>query len=363
MTSNSTRGSMLRKNILIGPDFSIKETLKRLNEAGEKTLLVVDKSDCLLGTITDGDIRRHILEGISIESTISNLYNKSPIFLKRSDYSHELSQKMLIDHKIELLPIIDEKRHVVDFTVWNESDVRCDGLTKGKASLDLPVVIMAGGKGTRMAPFTSILPKPLIPIGEKTVLELIIEGFREFGIRDYYLTLNHKGEMIQAYFNSIEKDYNIHFITEKAYLGTAGSLKLVKDSVGDTFIVSNCDIIVRADYAEVVEFHRDNKAELTILSSIQRYCIPYGVVQFRQGGEVTQLIEKPEYTFTINTGVYILNRECLNLIPRDTFYNMTDLIETLISQDRKVLTYPVNESDYIDIGQWKEYREAVRKLS
>jgi len=363
MTSKAKQSSMLIKNLLIGPDFSIKDTLKRLNEVGKKVLVVVDESDRLLGTITDGDIRSHILEGISIESTISDIYNKNPISLQRSEYSHELSRKMLIDHKIELLPIIDENCHVVDFTVWNESDTRRVGLTKGKVPLDLPVVIMAGGKGTRMAPFTSILPKPLIPIGERTVLEVIIEGFREFGIRDYFLTLNHKGEMIQAYFNSIEKDYNINFVSEKDCLGTAGGLKLIEKLVCDTFIVSNCDIIVRADYAEVVEFHRDSKAELTILSSIQRYRIPYGVVQFRQGGEVTQLLEKPEYTFTINTGVYILNRECLKLIPNDTFFNMPDLIETLIRQNRKVLTYPVNENDYIDIGQWKEYREAVQKLS
>jgi dTDP-glucose pyrophosphorylase len=354
---------MLRRNLLIGPDFSIKETLKRLNEAGEKTLLVVDESDRLLGTITDGDIRRHILEGISIENTIRNIYNKNSISLQQSEYSHELSRKILVEHKIELLPIVDENHHVVDFTVWNELDARRVGRIKGKVPLDLPVVIMAGGKGTRMAPFTSILPKPLIPIGERTVLEMIIEGFREFGIKDYYLTLNHKGEMIQAYFNSIEKDYNMHFVSEKAYLGTAGSLKLVEKSISDTFIVSNCDIIVRADYAEVVEFHKANKAELTILSSMQRYRVPYGVVQFRQGGEVTHLVEKPEYTFTINTGVYILNRKCLKLIPRDAFFNMPDLIEALMHRDRRVLTYSVNENDYIDIGQWKEYKEAVQKLS
>lgn len=354
---------MLRKNLLIGPDFSIKETLERLNEAGEKTLLVVDESDRLLGTITDGDLRRHILKGISIENTIRHIYNRNSIFLQRSDYSQELSKKMLLEHKIELLPILDEDRHVVDFIVWSESIPHRVRRTKDAAPLDLPVVIMAGGKGTRMAPFTSVLPKPLIPIGERTVLELIIDGFREFGIRDYYLTLNYKGEMIQAYFNSIQRDYNIQFVLEKDYLGTAGSLALIEKSVCDTFIVSNCDIIVRADYEEVLEFHREGKAELTILSSIQRYRIPYGVVQFRQGGEVTQLIEKPEYTFTINAGVYILNRECLKLIPHDTFFNMPDLIEIMMRENRRVLTYRVNESDYIDIGQWREYREAVRKLS
>ena len=315
----------------------------------------MDESDCLLGTITDGDIRRHILEGISIENPIKDIYNKNSKFLQQSDYSKELSRKILIDNKIELLPIIDENHHVVDFTVWNELDGRRVGRSKGEPPLELPVVIMAGGKGTRMAPFTNILPKPLIPIGERTVLELIIEGFREFGIRDYYLTLNHKGEMIQAYFNGIEKDYKTHFVTEKDYLGTAGSLKLVEKSICDTFIVSNCDIIVRADYAEVVAFHKANKAELTILSSLQRYRIPYGVIKFRQEGEVTELIEKPEYTFTINTGVYVLNRECLKLIPHDTFFNMTDLIDVLISQNQKIHTYTVNESDYIDIGQWKEY--------
>jgi dTDP-glucose pyrophosphorylase len=354
---------MVNRKIIIHENFTIKDTLKKLDEAGEKTLLVVDENDRLLGTITDGDIRRHILKGISIENTIQNLYNKTPISLSQKEYNQELSRRMLIDNKIELLPIIDDNNKVVDYIIWSETFSHDIRKIKKKLPIELPVVIMAGGKGTRMTPFTSILPKPLIPIGEKTILECIITGFQDFGINDFYLTLNYKGEMIKAYFNSIEKDYNIKFFSEKDYLGTAGSLNLVKNHVKDTFIVSNCDIIVKANYEDVLNFHMENNSELTILSSIQHYRIPYGVITFKEGGEVTHVIEKPEYTFTINTGVYILNKSCLKYIPHNTFFHITDLIHALLENNKEVLTYPVNENDYIDVGQWKEYKEAVEKLS
>jgi NDP-sugar pyrophosphorylase family protein len=234
-----------------------------------------------------------------------------------------------------------------------------DGVKKAKPELEIPVVIMAGGKGNRLAPFTHVLPKPLIPVGEKTILELIIDEFRKFGITRYYFTLNFRGEMIRAYFDGVEKEYTVSYVWEEDFYGTAGSLKLLEEKISPTFIVSNCDIILKAEYEKVLSFHRETEADLTVLSSIQHHKIPYGVIEFSNGGKVTGIREKPEYTFPINTGVYVVNKECLEYIPEKKVFNMTDLIEVLIADGRKVFTYPVNEKDYTDIGQWEEYRKTL----
>ncbi len=166
--------------------------------------------------------------------------------------------------------------------------------------------------------------------------------------------------MIKAYFKGIEKDYEVDFIKEKDFFGTAGSLKLLEKKIDDTFIVSNCDIIVKANFENVLALHKERNASLTILSSVQHYEIPYGVINFKDGGEVVNIQEKPEYTFTINTGVYILNNDVLDFIPDDTHMDMTDLIEILTEKGKKVLTYPVNEKEYLDIGQWKEYKKVLQ---
>ena len=170
--------------------------------------------------------------------------------------------------------------------------------------------------------------------------------------------------MIEAYFSgTAAHDYHLSFVWEPDFFGTAGSLRLIKDHVSGTFVVSNCDIIVKANYAEVIRFHRDNGASLTAISSIQHHCVPYGVIEFKNGGEITRIKEKPEFTFAINTGVYVLEPECLDFIDEGQYCDMPTLIEKLMTAGRKVLTYPVNENDYIDIGQWEEYRAAVDKLA
>jgi dTDP-glucose pyrophosphorylase len=353
---------MINKDIFIGRRATVKEALKKLNVSAEKVLLVVNKNLSLQGTITDGDIRRYILRGASLDSDIEDVYNKKPIYIKKKDYIIDSVKKIFIKNKIELIPILDEKNKVIDSVNWDEifSDDKKKILKLEK--IDIPVVIMAGGKGGRLEPFSKILPKALIPIADKPIIEIIIGEFQEQGVKRYYVTLNHKAGMIEAYFNSIERDYSIKYIKEKTFLGTAGSLKLLGSKISDTFIVSNCDVIVKANFSEVLAFHKKQKALLTILTSIQHYKIPYGVVNFKEKGRIVEILEKPEYTFTINTGVYIVDKKCLKFIPSNSFFNMTDLIKKLIVSNRKAFTYLVNENDYIDIGQWEEYKKATEKL-
>lgn len=353
---------MIDKSLLIPCDETIKYSLRQLNKTGMKVLFVVDRKGRMIGSLTDGDIRRALLNDIALDSSIDGVYNRNPVFLRKDSFKDEDVKALFLENRIELLPIVDENFHIEDTISWT------DCFKENKADryigppLDIPVVIMAGGKGSRLAPFTTVLPKPLIPIGDKTIIELIMDGFLEYGVSNFIFTLNYRGEMIRAYFEGVEPKYPIQYVREDDFYGTAGSLTLVESSIGDSFIVSNCDIIVKANYAEVLDFHRRSGASLTIISSLQHHKLPYGVVDFKAGGEVLRIEEKPEFTFPINTGVYILEKSCLELVPEKQVFHMTHLIDALLAAGRKVVTYPVNENEYIDIGQWDEYLQAIKKL-
>lgn len=349
------------RDVLIRKDDSIKEALKKLSRGGKKVLMVVDSELKLLGTITDGDIRRALLKNKDLESRVADVFNEKPVYLDERDFSAEKARKILLENIIELLPVVDDLRRVVRYLTWDEV-LAGERLPRVPLKSEVPVVIMAGGKGTRLDPFTRILPKPLIPIGDKPIVEVIIDEFRQQGIDQFFISLNHKAELVESYFNSIEKDYTIHYIREEEFLGTAGGLRLFGERLPAVFIVSNCDVIVRANFDEVVDIHQEKGTAMTILSSIQHYRIPYGVISFKEEGEVVNISEKPEYTFTINTGVYVLNREAISFIPQKSPFDMTDLMKVLIQRGRKVIMYPVNENDYMDIGQMEEYKKAVEKI-
>lgn len=354
----------MRKSLTITKDISIRDAMKQLDLTAGKVLLVVNDDNKLLGALSDGDVRRAILSGSSINDSVDGIFNKKPIYMLQTEYNEASAKHILIEKKIALIPIVDNDMRIINFVTWDSvfSEHGKENVFDGEP-VDIPVVIMAGGKGTRMEPFTRVLPKPLIPIGEKTIVELIIDQFSFFGINDFYFTINYKGDMIKAYFNSIDHPYNIKFVREDDYYGTAGSLKLIEKEISETFILSNCDILVKADYSEVLKFHRRNESELTILSAIYHHQIPYGVIKFGKNGAVTEMLEKPERTSVINTGIYIINQSCLGLIPEKEVFHVTHLINKLIDMKRNVFTYPVNASDYIDIGQWEEYRKAIKLLT
>ncbi|HNB08426.1 MAG TPA: sugar phosphate nucleotidyltransferase [bacterium] len=344
----------------IDPTVTVRDAMKKLNSTGRKVLFVRTSQGTLFGSITDGDIRRWILKGGQLEAKASEICNITPHVVE-SNYDIEYVKSIMVRENIESLPVVTSDGCVEKLLFWEEVFAKANVRRSG-FSIDIPVVIMAGGKGTRMDPFTRVLPKPLIPIADKTILEFIFDEFVQFGVVRFFLTLNYKGELIEAYVKSLNKSYQVDCIWEKDFFGTAGSLTLVRNHIESDFILSNCDNIVKADYHEVLEFHRQNNAWLTILSSIQNHRIPYGVVSFEDGGTVNRIIEKPEYSFHVNTGVYIINRKALDYVPDHTIFHMTDLIDRLLLDKRKVMTYPVTENDYIDIGQWDEYKKAVEKL-
>jgi len=354
---------MKKKDIFIKKSATLVEALKKLDKTAEKTLIVIDDDGHLLGTVTDGDIRRYIIKTGKLEGLVKDFYQKNPLFITKKDFNQEKVKEIFLKQKIELLPIVDENNVVCDFITWTEIFGEDATKTVSYKKIDVPVVIMAGGKGTRLAPITRILPKPLIPVGEKTMVEHIIDNFRSFGVKKFYFTVNYKGELIEAYFKGIKKDYEVEFIWEKDYLGTAGSLKFLEGKIIGDFIVSNCDVLLKANFSEILEFHKENRALFTSITAIQHYKIPYGVVSIKNGGIISNIIEKPEYTFQVNTGVYILNSKVLKYIPLNSYFDMPDLVKVLLQEGEKVFAYPVNENDYIDMGQWEEYKEAFRKLS
>lgn len=351
----------MNEDLKLLPTESIKDALKALDKGAEHIVFIVDERSVLLGTLSDGDVRRAILQGVGLECPVEDVYNRSPICIAERDYSAKSAYELMTRYRIERIPVVDDDGVLQSYVAWDSiSDVTPS--PSPVISECVPVVIMAGGKGSRLSPFTSVLPKPLIPVNDRTILEHIIGGFSRFGIDQYILTLNYKGDMIRAYFEGTEKAYEIQYVWEEKFLGTAGSLRLCEQLLPENFFVSNCDIIVKANYYDVFNFHKDSGADLTIVSAIQHHVIPYGVINFGCGGEVVGITEKPEYTHPINTGVYILNKDCLRLIPEDVPFHMTELAEALLRSKRKVVTYPVNENDYVDTGQWEEYTKAVKQL-
>jgi NDP-sugar pyrophosphorylase family protein len=206
------------------------------------------------------------------------------------------------------------------------------------------------------------LPKPLVPIHEKPIIEHIIERFTELGCSDFYITVNYKGKILKAYFEELNLDYKVHFLDENEPLGTAGSLRLLDGQFNQPFFVTNCDIIIKANYNSLYEFHRKGGYEITLVASAKEYVIPYGTCELNGDGHLSHINEKPHYDFLINTGLYVLNPEVLKLIPKNKFYHITHLIEDAKNQGKKVGVFPIDDEAWIDVGQWAEYKKVMELL-
>ena len=351
----------MNKKITIKESQSIKDAMQLLNKTGENCLLVVDKSKKLLGTLTDGDLRRSILKGTNFDSSIKISCNRKPFYLVDGNFSKKEAAKIMTENKIDLIPIVDKSKIVLNYLTWEEL-FRKDLNAKDEILSKVPVVIMAGGRGTRMEPFTSILPKPLVPVHGKPIIEHIIDRFTHLGCNTFYSTVNYKGKILKAYFEELNPSYNFHFIEEKEPLGTAGSLRYLDDKFEIPFFVTNCDIIVKANYLKLYKFHKKENCDVTIVASAKEYVIPYGTCKINKAGYLSHINEKPKYDFLINTGFYILNPSVLKLIPENKFYHITHLIEETKNQGLKVGVFPIDDDAWIDVGQWAEYRKALTKL-
>jgi len=348
------------KDITIQPSATVKEAMEALDKTAEKVLLVVDDDQRLIGALTDGDIRRHILKERDLIGTIQSAYNKNPIFLFQEDFDIENIKHVLTKNIVDLVPILNKDRKVVDFITWEKAFG--NNRRSETQKLEVPVVIMAGGRGRRLEPFTRVLPKPLIPVGDKPVIDHIIDRFKVCGVSEFYITIHHMSKILRAYFEEKEPDYSIGFAEEDEPRGTAGSLKLLADKLNKPFFVSNCDIIIETDYADLYRFHIQNNYDITLVASAKQFNIPYGICELNGGGSLERIKEKPEYNFLVNAGMYVLNPAVLELIPDNQLYHITHLIDKIKEKGGQIGVYPVSENAWIDVGQWAEYRKALKVI-
>ncbi len=355
---HSTIGDKL-KRFLVSRTTTIREAMRFMNHHGQKEIFIVDGRNHLIGALSDGDIRKWILKDGRLQIRAERVCNKQPKFVGEN-VDIELVKSLMLEHKIDTVPVLNAGGDVIDVLIWDE--VFAGKFNRDRELLDLPVVIMAGGKGTRLDPFTKILPKPLIPIGDKPVIELIMDKFHAFGTKHFFVTLNHKARMIRSYFQEAPSPYRVEFIQEDKPLGTAGSLRMLESQKAKRFLVTNCDVIIDSDYTELVKFHDQHRFELTLVVSCRHYVIPYGVCAIAPGGVLKRIKEKPEYDLLVNTGMYVINRRLLKLIPKDKHFDITDLIAKAKSKGWPVGAFPINEKSWIDVGQWDEYQRAAKVL-
>lgn len=347
MTDNSKLSQML-----ISSDESMLHALKQMDSIQRK-LLIVFENDIFMSVLSIGDIQRAIINNKSLETPISEVMRKK-IRVSHIEEDIDVIKARMMELRIECMPVLNEKSELVNVLFWE--DLFPAEQKQHRIELDLPVVIMAGGKGTRLQPITNVLPKPLIPIGEKTIIEHIMDRFLEVGCDHFYISINHKAEFLKYYLGQLANpDYHITYIQEENPLGTVGSLSLIQDQIDRPFFLSNCDILVNERYEEIYSYHQGEGNELTLVAALKHYKIPYGTIESTIGGELVHLTEKPEITLKINTGLYLLEPHLLKEIPKNQFYHMTQLIEKIKMRNGKVGVFPVSEGSWQDIGEWREY--------
>jgi len=347
-------------NLIVAYDLPIQKALEIIDGSYTKTLFVVAHDNTLEGTLTDGDVRRWILRTGDIRGTVAEACNRNPFVLRHPLDRSEALETMARLH-LEAAPLVDDERRITSVVVRSELSVSPE--LKERGLTEIPVVIMAGGKGTRLDPFTRILPKPLMPIGNQPVIERIMQNFALYGANTFHISVNHKAGLIKAYFEDQKYPYRIRFVEEKEPLGTAGSLALLKEALTGTFFVSNCDVVLESDYNEMLRFHREKGFSLTMVTALLHQSIPYGVCAADEEGNLISLTEKPMYPMLVNTGMYLLESDLLPLIPEGRMYHITDLIADLQRAKHPVGVFPVQAGSYHDIGQWSEYRNTLLNLT
>lgn len=345
---------------IVDSEKSIIQTMKLMDEAFTKLFLVFE-SNRFLGIITNGDLQRAIIAHMSFDTPIGKIVSQEGKLYAHVGDDREKIKDWMLSKRAELMPVLDEKEQLVDVIFW-------DDVLPGKKAednrlkIDLPVVIMAGGKGTRLKPITNVIPKPLVPVGDKTILEVIMDQFESIGCHKFYMSVNYKADMMKYYLSQLPHHYDIEFFKEDKPLGTIGSVSLLKGKVSTPFFVSNCDSINEQDYRDVWDYHVNNHNDMTIVTMVKSFKIPYGVIETGEDGLMTALKEKPEQTYQVNTGVYILNPGLIDEIPEGEFFHITHLMEKVQRRGGRVGCFPVSEHSWKDMGEWPEYLKMINVL-
>ncbi len=323
-----------------------------------KKLLLVFRQDKFIGLLSIGDLQRAIINSIDLNTLISEVIRKDYI-VARPENTVEEVKKMMLAIRAEFMPVVSDIGELDQIYFWEDLfDAAEQAPVK---QFNLPVVVMAGGFGTRLKPLTNVLPKPLIPIGEKTMLEEIFDRFAKHGCDNFFISVNYKAELIEYYLSSRNLPYLLTFFKEEKPMGTAGSLTLLKGKIKETLIVSNCDILIDQDYSEILDYHHHHKNEITIVAALKHYPIPYGIIESGDNGQLIDLKEKPEMTFKINSGMYILEPHLLDEIPDDEFFHITQLIDKVKDRGGNIGVFPISEKSWKDVGLLSEYISSLKE--
>ncbi|OOC46915.1 hypothetical protein XO09_04205 [Thermosipho sp. 1223] len=336
---------------LISKNDSFEVIINSLNKSPYKILFVIENGK-LIGTITDGDIRRYLYKtkaGDLSKIKAFDLMNKNFKYILEKDYK-EFSFNDVLKFNVEYLPVLNAKMEIMKVL---KISLNFQQLSKLKTK----VLIMAGGKGTRLQPLTKVIPKPLVPYKDKTIIENIMEQFINSGFDEFILSINYKKELIKNYFSELK--YNIEYIEEKEFLGTAGSISYLRFyDIKKPFFVANCDVLINIDFSEVLEYHSKESSDITIISAKESIDIAYGILEFDKQNNYVKIKEKPNYEFYVNTGIYILNPNIVDLVSLDEKLDMPELIERAKKNNKRIKVYKF-EGEMIDIGQWEYYKKML----
>lgn len=348
------------QKLMVDSGNTIIQTMKFMDEVRTKSLLVY-YGEKFMGLITNGDLQRAIIANKPFSTPIINLIdNANKRYAHQGDDIQQIREWM-IDVRAEYMPVLDAEGNLANVIFWD--DILSEtNVEDNRKKIDLPVVIMAGGKGSRLKPITNVIPKPLVPVGDKSILEVIMDQFEGIGCHKFYMSVNYKADMMKYYLSQLPHQYDVEFFQEDKPLGTIGSVSLLKGKITSPFFVSNCDSINEQDYRDVYDYHIGNHNDLTIVTMVKSFKIPYGVIETGEDGLMLALKEKPEQTYQVNTGVYILNPSCIDEIPEGEFFHITHLMEKIKARGGRVGCFPVSEDSWHDMGEWPEYLKMINVI-
>lgn len=339
---------------VVEKSYSLEKTMEVIDDNAMGFVVVCDDKR-LFGIVTDGDIRRYLLTGGTLKESISKVANKTPRYVKDND--RYLAENIMIQEELKFIPVINDNYELVDIVLNKSGKIH-----QVKEKINIPLVIMAGGKGTRLRPYTDILPKPLIPIDGITITEQIMNRFSEYGCDNVYIIVNYMKDFIKAYFEEKKVKQNICFVEEEFFLGTGGGLKYVKDKVNDTFFMTNCDVLIDCNYADMFALHKESGNIITMVCAKKNLVIPYGTIEIGENHQILSMKEKPIINYNINTGVYIIEPEFLDLIPEKESIHLTQLIDMAMQNSKKAGTYLIDENQWMDMGQLEELEQMKYKI-
>ncbi len=331
-------------------EMTLLEAMQAIDNNASGILFLLDERERLSGCISDGDIRRYLLRGGKLSDRAVLAANRSP----KVGYNEMEARNLYHQKNYICIPILDAEGHIEDLYNGDGEQQRV------RTPLHVPVVINAGGKGTRLEPYTKVLPKPLIPVGDLPIIEMIMREYQSYSCDTFHIIVNYKRELMKAYF--ADNDYNITWYDEDKPLGTGGGLSLLRGKLNRTFFFANCDALLTANYDSILRYHMENRNVITMICAYKNIVIPYGVVDMGVNGTIEGMREKPIISFLTNTGIYIVEPDVLDDVEDDVSIGFPDIVELERQKGKKVAVYPVSENDWMDMGQLPELEKMRKKL-